>query len=60
LQNAIAEHDEPTMRLNAAAPDLLVACEEFVRKVEAGEADEVKSIKSYNWMKDAIAKARGL
>lgn len=40
----------------AAGPDLLAACEEFVRKVEAGEA---RSTRSYQQMKAAIAKARG-
>jgi len=42
--------------LIAAAPYLLAACEEFVRKVECGEA---KSVRSYAQMKDAIAKAKG-
>lgn len=36
--------------------DLLAACEEFVRKVDAGEA---RSQNSYGQMKAAIAKARG-
>jgi len=40
--------------LIAAAPELLEACLEFVRKVECGEA---KSTKSYQHMKSAIAKA---
>jgi hypothetical protein len=43
--------------LLAAAPDLLAACEEFVRKVEAGEA---RSVRSYAQMTAALAKARGL
>ena len=43
-------------RLIAASPDLLEACEEFVRKVECGEA---KSKRSYTQMKAAIAKAGG-
>lgn len=43
-------------RLIAAAPELLEACEEFVRKVDAGEA---RSKRSYAQMKAAIAKARG-
>lgn len=42
--------------LISAAPDLLEACEEFVRKVENGEA---QSTRSYNQMKLAIGKARG-
>ncbi|HZR03870.1 MAG TPA: hypothetical protein VFA81_11925 [Burkholderiales bacterium] len=51
------EHDnEANARLIAAAPDLLAACEEFVRKVNAGEA---RSTRSYRQMKAAIAKARG-
>lgn len=36
--------------------DLLAACQEFVRKVEAGEA---RSTRSYEQMKAAIAKAAG-
>ena len=43
-------------RLTAAAPALLEACEEFVRKVEAGEA---RSKCSYAQMKSAIALAKG-
>jgi len=42
--------------LRDAAPDLLAACKEFVRKVEAGEA---KSTRSYRQMKEAITKAEG-
>lgn len=42
--------------LYKAAPDLLAACEEFVRKVNVGAA---RSTASYNQMKSAIAKARG-
>lgn len=42
-------------KLISAAPDLLAACEEFVRKVECGEA---KSVRSYAQMKAAIAKAK--
>lgn len=41
-------------RVFAAGPDLLAACEEFVRKVDAGEA---RSSRSYAQMKAAIAKA---
>lgn len=43
-------------RLIAAAPDLLAACKEFVRKCECGEAS---SVRSYKQMKAAIAKAEG-
>lgn len=42
--------------LIAAAPDLLAACVEFVRKCECGEA---RSTRSYAQMKAAIAKAEG-
>ncbi len=42
-------------RLIAAAPELLEACEEFVRKVECGEA---RSKRSYKQMTAAILKAR--
>ena len=41
-------------QLFAAAPELLAACKEFVRKVECGEA---RSKRSYAQMKAAIAKA---
>lgn len=44
-------------RLIVAAPDLLAACKEFVRKVDAGEA---RSTRSYAQMKAAIAKAEGV
>lgn len=40
--------------LIAAAPDLLAACLEFIRKVDAGEA---KSTRSYEQMKAACNKA---
>lgn len=43
-------------KLIAAAPELLAACQEFVRKVECGEA---RSRRSYKQMKAAIAKAKG-
>ena len=43
-------------RLIAAAPELLAACVEFVRKCECGEA---RSARSYRQMKDAIARAEG-
>lgn len=41
-------------KLAAAAPELLEACLEFVRKVECGEA---RSKRSYAQMKEAIKKA---
>ncbi len=44
-------------RLIAAAPELMAACQEFVRKVDAGEA---KSTRSYEQMKAALQKARDL
>lgn len=50
------ETDAANARLIAAAPDLLAACEEFVRKVDCGEAF---STRSYQQMKAAIAKAKG-
>ena len=43
--------------LIATAPELLEICEEFVRKVEAGQA---KSTASYEAMKKAIKKAKNL
>ncbi len=43
--------------LIAAAPDLLKACKEFVRKCECGEA---RSRRSYAEMKAALAKAEGV
>lgn len=54
------EYDDPSeaeanAKLIAAAPDLLSACQEFVRKVEAGEA---RSKRSYAEMKAAITKAQ--
>jgi hypothetical protein len=54
--NALARVDTiEHAHLIAAAPDLLAACEEFVRKVESGEA---RSKRSYEQMKAALAKAR--
>ena len=47
---------EANAHLAAAAPDLLAACREFVRKVECGEA---RSKRSYAQMKAAIDKAEG-
>lgn len=46
--------NEARARLFAAAPDLLAACQEFCRKVDAGEA---RSTKSYQQMSAAIEKA---
>lgn len=47
-------------RLIAAAPELLAACQEFVRKVECGEARSRRSyFMSFKQMKAAIAKAKG-
>ena len=40
--------------LIAAAPDLLAACKEFLRKVDCNQA---RSVRSYAEMKAAIAKA---
>jgi len=56
LRRAEAPDDEARANalLIAAAPDLLAACVEFVRKLEAGEA---KSKRSYEQMKAAISKA---
>jgi hypothetical protein len=47
---------EADARLIAAAPELLEACKEFVRKCECGEA---RSTRSYAQMKAAISKAEG-
>jgi hypothetical protein len=52
--NRPREEYNANKRLLAAAPDLLAACQEFVRKVESGEA---RSRRSYKQMKAAIAKA---
>ena len=52
-----SDDDDPLRaHLVTAAPDLLAVCQEFVRKVDAGEA---RSTKSYEQMKEAIAKATG-
>lgn len=51
----IEEHNSNAF-LIAAAPDLLEACKEFVRKCECGQA---RSVRSYAQMKAAIAKAEG-
>lgn len=57
---AVDRKDETTSNANAnliaAAPDLMEACEEFVRKCESGE---VRSKRSYQQMKAAISKAKG-
>lgn len=55
-------HDRPSGAQPApipadAAQDLLAACKEFVRKVEAGEA---RSVRSYEQMKAAITKAENV
>jgi hypothetical protein len=42
--------------LIAAAPELLAACQEFIRKCECGEA---RSRRSYAQMKAAVAKVEG-
>jgi len=47
---------EENMNLLAAAPELLAACVEFVRKCECGQA---RSKASYAEMKAAIAKSQG-
>ena len=44
-------------RLMLAAPDLLAACKDFVRKCDNGEA---RSRRSYAQMKTAIDKAEGV
>ena len=41
-------------KLIAAAPDLLAACIEFIKRVEKGE---VRSTKSYNRFKEVVEKA---
>lgn len=49
--------DEQTLanaKLIAAAPELLAACIEFVRKCDVGEA---RSVRSYKQMSEAIKKA---
>lgn len=43
--------------LLASAKELLSTCEEFVRKVDCGEA---RSVRSYGQMKAAIARAKGI
>ena len=51
-----SEEHKANARLIASAPDLLEACEEFVRKCDCGEA---RSVHSYAQMKKAIKKAKG-
>ena len=53
-ENRARKVADANMALMAAAPDLLAACQEFVRKVECGEA---RSKRSYAQMKSAIEKA---
>ena len=55
-QTKILTQEEIERSLHHAAPDLLAACKEFVRKVECGAAI---STRSYIQMKAAIAKAEG-
>lgn len=47
-------HGFDNAKLIAAAPELLEACIEFVRKCDDGEA---KSVRSYKQMSEAIKKA---
>ena len=54
--SAARELEQAAMDISRQRDELLEACEEFVRKVEAGEA---RSTHSYQQMKVAIAKARG-
>lgn len=54
IKAAFDAHESSLALLFAAAPDLLAACVEFVRKVDEGRA---KSTKSYAQMKLAIEKA---
>lgn len=58
VHNPGSRRDDYPLKANAhliaAAPDLLEACKEFVRKVDAGEA---RSARSYYEMKAAIEKA---
>ncbi len=51
----MSEEARANAHLIAAAPELLEACQEFVRKVECGEA---RSRRSYAQMKAVIAKVR--
>ena len=54
--SAARELEQAAMDISRQRDELLEVCEEFVRKVEAGEA---RSIRSYQQMKAAIANARG-
>ena len=56
LQQVAREERIRLDRVRKAAPELLEACKEFVRKVECGEA---RSTRSYAQMKAAIARAEG-
>lgn len=51
--DALRHHTAHEKALQVAAPALLAACREFVRKVEAGEAH---SVRSYAEMKAALAR----
>lgn len=53
-QGRADEVEKSDAALIAAAPELLAACQEFCRKVDAGEA---KSKRSYEQMAAAIEKA---
>lgn len=60
----IVAHDFDKAHLRAAAPDLLAVCEEVLAEMRAynpeSEFDESCPMKrSFDWLKDAIAKARG-
>lgn len=54
---ASQEELDANANLISASTELFEACEEFVRKVECGEA---RSTKSYEQMKKAVAKAKGI
>jgi hypothetical protein len=56
IRGSTIPEQEANARLIAAAPDLLEACAEFVRKCNCGEA---RSTRSYAQMQAAIAKATG-
>jgi hypothetical protein len=55
--SSVNDGDVAHAKLIVAAPKLLAACEEFVRKCECGEA---RSKRSYAQMKEAITKAKGI
>lgn len=54
IRDVLEDEVESNAALISAAPDLLDACKEFVRKCECGEA---RSTRSYAQMKAAITKA---